>query len=123
MIDMCRSSIKSAFQGAFEHPGLLFSRGLPHWNEDPTRRGAEFAEFIQRVAAQPAPAIYCRAYERWRNLIVDASRFACWCGRVDGRLFLGLGGAHVLETNLTLSQQFPLSRNFSIISVLYMRSR
>lgn len=107
MPQMCRQAVWEAFQRAGDHPGLLFCRGFPDWESDnSTARGQDLAEFIQRIASRPVPGIYRPAYERWRALVADTTRFACWCGQVEGRLFLGLGGAHVLETNLTLSRTY-----------------
>lgn len=108
MPDLLRPPLRPAFNRPhdLQAPGLLFTYGMANIPDDPTQRGKEIAQFVQRVAAQTAPPIYKRAYQRWRTLTSDPAYFQRWIGRVEGRLFIGLGEPHVLETNLTFSQPY-----------------
>ncbi len=114
MIITLRNGLAPAWGGSAterrdgDNPALLFERGLPGWAQtDAERRNGDgLGAFVDRVARQPAPAIYTPAYARWLAHTADAMRFARWIGRVDGRLFAGLGGAHVAETNLTLARPY-----------------
>lgn len=104
--------IRASLRDAFAHPtdaqaaGLLFARGMRRLPDQPTQRGEEIAAFLERVAAQTTPPIYARAYRRWLGLTADPACCQRWIGRVEGRLFIGLGEAHVLETNLTFGHPY-----------------
>ncbi|CAL1241053.1 type III-B CRISPR module RAMP protein Cmr6 [Candidatus Methylocalor cossyra] len=54
----------------------------------------------------PVPSVYQAAYARWRNTVIETETIAFWAGRIDGRMFLGLGGASVLETAITLGKTY-----------------
>lgn len=110
-----RDVIHEAFQRAVQQPGeernlgLLFARGLPEWpDDDATKRGEAFAQFIRHLTAQQAPASYRLAYGRWKALTADPLRAAQWEGTLDTRLFIGLGAPHALETCLSFSRPWGL---------------
>lgn len=122
-----RTNISKMLKGRdqVDNPALLFSRGLPEWPENATKRGEDLAKHIGKVAAQTVPAVYKKAFARWYDLFNNSSSCACWEGQVDGRLFLGLGGAHVLETNLTLSRPYgmPLIPGSSLKGLAHAHAR
>lgn len=108
-----------------DNPALFFSRGLPEWPQNPTDRGEALADHISQVAEQTAPTVYKEAFARWYDLFNNSPSCACWEGRVDGRLFIGLGGPHVLETNLTLSRPYgmPLIPGSSLKGLVHAHAR
>jgi CRISPR-associated protein Cmr6 len=108
MPKMMREGLAVAFnRDQVNHAGLLFSRGLEDWDEDDGKRGKAFGKFIKRLTSIPAPEAYRKAYARWKKITdEEPGRFARWVGQIDGRLFLGLGGAHVLETNVILNRTY-----------------
>jgi len=108
MADLIRATLRNAFASPHDAQaaGLLFARGMRRLADQPTQRGEEIAAFLERVAAQTTPPVYARAYRRWLALTADPACCQRWIGRVEGRLFIGLGEAHVLETNLTFSQPY-----------------
>ncbi len=103
---MQRDAVKKAFQQAqAPHAGLWLARGLPEWKQQKDKKGEDFQQHIDRATRIKAPAIYQKAYERWQaGLLADNAQL--WCGKVDGRLFIGSGGASVLETAITLSHTY-----------------
>lgn len=110
MADLIRASLRPAFARSTDAQaaGLLFARGMRQLADQPTQRGDEIAAFLERVASQTAPPVYQRAYRRWLAMTSDPACCQRWIGRVDGRLFVGLGEAHVLETNLTFSRPYGM---------------
>lgn len=108
MTAMARSVLPENF-GVDPHAGLVLDRCLPDWPENATEKGEAFAEFIAAACKLPAPPLYQKAYQRWRDLMAERQAAGCAalrCGRVDGRLFLGLGGASPLETAVTLHHSY-----------------
>ncbi|MDG4550922.1 MAG: type III-B CRISPR module RAMP protein Cmr6 [Candidatus Contendobacter sp.] len=110
MAEMIRASLRATFArpADAQAAGLLFARGMRRLADQPTQRGEEIAAFLERVASQTVPPVYLRAYRRWLGLTADPACCQRWIGRVDGRLFVGLGEAHVLETNLTFSRPYGM---------------
>lgn len=108
MADLIRATLRNAFASPHDAQaaGLLFARGMRRLADQPTQRGEEIAAFLERVAAQTTPPVYARAYRRWLALTADPACCQRWIGRVEGRLFIGLGEAHVLETNLTFIRPY-----------------
>lgn len=90
------------------HAGLLLAKGFAQWRADPTKKGEDLQKLLQRVTALPAPKIYGHAYERWRKTLAENPAVAYWPGRLTSRLFIGLGGASVLETAISLSRSYGL---------------
>lgn len=107
-VTMARQAIKvSDYETA--HAGLLLDRYLPQWPDDKTQKGEEFAEFIEKVCKQSSSEIYKEAYQRWNNLLVRRQIQQCaalWCGKLDGRLMIGMGGASVLEAAIRLHHSY-----------------
>lgn len=105
---MQRQAVQDAFaQAKAPHAGLWLARGLPEWKAEKDKKGQDFQDHLQRAASLKAPPIYKIAYKRWRAGLL-AENAQCWCGKVDGRLFIGSGGASVLETAITLSRTYGI---------------
>lgn len=109
-----REAIRDAFAAALEKPGeernigLLFARALPEWPDKATKRGEDFAKFLQALARHQMPESYRLAYQRWQRLHADPLIAAQWESRLDTRLFTGLGAPHALETCLSFSRPWGL---------------
>ncbi len=85
----------------FENASLLFDKGFKQWATESAERGEAIGQHIDNVCNIRVPEIYKLAYQRWLGVTHDGDRFAKWYGQLEGRLFIGLGGAHVLETQVT----------------------
>ncbi len=88
----------------FSHAGLWLSRGLKLLDDDqPSLK----QEHIKQAAKIPVPEIYGKALARWQDIIAkNPNTIAAWCGKLENRLFIGMGGASVLETAITLSRSY-----------------
>ncbi len=85
----------------WDNPGLFFDKGFERWDEDSTTRGGDICNHLEAVCQIPVSPVYTAAYRRWHTMTKDANHFASWFGQLDGtRLFIGLGMAHVLETQV-----------------------
>ena len=85
----------------WDNPGLFFDKGFQEWKIDSGKRGEDIASHIKAVCDVPVSQIYRDAYRRWIRETSDKASFAGWFGQLDGtRLFIGLGMAHVLETQV-----------------------
>ena len=105
MTPLLRPGVEAALRMA-DHPGLRFSRGLVTVPSDNAERGKAIGKHLNRVTSFRIPEFYCKAYERWRTLTEDTARFAVWFGKTEGRLYTGLGVAHVLETNTAIHRTY-----------------
>jgi CRISPR-associated protein Cmr6 len=95
------------------HAGLWLDRYLPEWPGDSSKKGETFTQHIGHACQLKPPPVYQAAYERWRGYAVEqAARqsAACWAGKVDGRLFLGLGGASPLEAAISLHHTYGVPK-------------
>lgn len=102
MIPMVRQATREVFnQTRFDNPGLLFTRGLISMNDS-----QDIGPFLEKMASVQAPGLYQRAFNRWQQHTVTDENCVPWCGQIDGRLYLGVGEPHVLETNLTLNHSY-----------------
>ncbi|MBI5136854.1 MAG: type III-B CRISPR module RAMP protein Cmr6 [Nitrospirae bacterium] len=109
---LCRKHVGALFESALSnaastaHPGLLLSRGVGVWPADKTKKGELFQEHIKRVASLKVSDIYKAAYQRWFQTAGTTSSIVVWPGELNGRLFIGMGGASVIETAITLSRTY-----------------
>lgn len=67
-------------------------------DKDPKR------DLIRDACGIGPSVLYTRAYTRWTS--IESPRIPKWRGRIDGRLYLGLGCADVLETHVTLHRVY-----------------
>lgn len=88
------------------HPGLFLSRGLRAWKISTTQKGEDFQKHVVKTAGLTASDIYTVAYNRWISMAVANETMSTWAGNLDGRLYIGLGGASVIETAITLSRTY-----------------
>jgi CRISPR-associated protein Cmr6 len=85
----------------WENPSLFFDKGFQEWKIDSGKRGEDIASHIKAVCDIPVSDVYKSAYRRWLRETANENHFARWFGQLDGtRLFIGLGMAHVLETQV-----------------------
>ncbi|MDA8137827.1 MAG: type III-B CRISPR module RAMP protein Cmr6 [Desulfobacteraceae bacterium] len=88
------------------HPGLFLSRGIKQWPGDATQKGEAFQAHVAKAAGLAAPKIYQSAYDRWCRLVAANPTIAAWAGKLQGRMFIGLGGPSVIETGISLSRTY-----------------
>jgi CRISPR-associated protein Cmr6 len=86
----------------WHNPGLFFDKGFERWDEEnSTMRGEDIGKHLEEVCNIPVSDVYKSAYRRWHTMTKDANQFAHGTGELKGtRLFIGLGMAHVLETQV-----------------------
>jgi CRISPR-associated protein Cmr6 len=84
------------------------SRGIKEWKSDKTKKGEDFHAHVAKAALLAASDIYEAAYHRWCAAVLASPAVAAWAGKLDGRLFIGLGGASVIEAAITLSRTYGL---------------
>ena len=90
------------------HPGLLLARGTATWKADKNAKGEAFQKQVGKVAGLRPSPVYQAAYTRWESIVSETPEIAPWAGRLDGRLFIGLGGPSVIETAITLSRAYGI---------------
>ena len=91
------------------HAGLVLDRCLDEWPDDTSKKGDAFAKPINFACKLIVPVCYQLAYQRWRGIMIERAKEGnahLWCGKVDGRLFLGTGGVSPLEAAVTLHQTY-----------------
>lgn len=87
------------------HPGLLLQRGLPaHGKAGPD--DTHGAVLLRHAVECPAGDLYRAAYRRWEAAL--SARPALHAARMEAQpaLIVGLGGAGVLETAITLNHTY-----------------
>ncbi|CAK8721609.1 hypothetical protein GMJAKD_10820 [Candidatus Electrothrix aarhusensis] len=85
----------------WQNPSLFFDKGFKVWDKNSTTRGGDICKHLEEVCNIPVSDVYKSAYRRWLRETADENHFARWFGQLDGtRLFIGLGMAHVLETQV-----------------------
>lgn len=105
-IELLRESLRTAWRQADEaHPGLLLHRGLPNTTLDEHASGATVVktEHVRRFCRIGASSLYNHAYDRWKRLTADTSRFQQCDMQLVSRLLMGLNGGALLETGCTVS--------------------
>jgi CRISPR-associated protein Cmr6 len=91
----------------WENPGLFFDRGFKNWNvQNNGDRGKDIRCHIDNLCKIPILDIYRIAFNRWQTLTGNTDHFAIAAGKITGRLFIGLGMPHVLETQVTRNQTY-----------------
>jgi CRISPR-associated protein Cmr6 len=91
------------------HTGLVLDRCLQDWPSDETKKGEAFVKFIREACELPVAPVYSAAYARWHETVLEAAhcnQAALWCGQVEGRLFIGMGGVSPLEAAITLHHTY-----------------
>ena len=104
------------------HPGLLLQRGLAeHVENDPRFK----TEHIERVCGRAVGKFYRRAYDRWRRVTDDATRFRSVVLKIETRLFIGLTGGGMLETGCRISHSYgtPYIPGSSVKGVMAFHAR
>lgn len=110
-MDAQREALKTAFNNALNqvysepNAGLLWAYGLADQSDEPEKVKANF---FSQMAKLKCNAAYKQAFNRWVLTTQDAEHFGRWVGKLDGRLFIGTGAEHVLETNLSLSRPYGM---------------
>jgi len=107
-----RDRVDAAFERAASgeaHPGLLLDRGFA---DSSSVKGGEGesgkATLLGRVAGATPGALYRAAYDRWRAALDDRPTVRTMKLAVRGTLIVGLGGASVLETGITLQHTYGM---------------
>jgi CRISPR-associated protein Cmr6 len=104
---MSRKALPQAIQ--FENAGLLFDKGFRQWSTDNAIRGDSIATQIQSVVkcANRVPEIYKLAYQRWvaETSHVDSAQYFT---QLESRLYIGVGMAHILETQITRNRSYGM---------------
>ena len=91
----------------WENPSLLFDKGFKTWVDDNAQRGEAIGSHLNEVCKKSVPAIYKKAYQRWLGMTAG-DHFAHWFGQLEGRLLIGLGNAHVLETHVSRQSAYGM---------------
>lgn len=95
------------------HAGLWLDRYLPERPDDSCKKGEALSLHIAQTCRLAVPPIYEKAYERWRDRMVEQAALrnaAVWAGKIDGRLFLGLGGTSPLEASISLHHAYGVPK-------------
>lgn len=92
----------------WSNPALFFDKGFQDWSDDKKERGGMIGKHLDSVCGIPVPQIYKNAYRRWLGITADKCRFESWFGTIDGRLFIGLGMPHVLETQVARNPTYGM---------------
>lgn len=91
-----------------QHAGLKLERGFGQWNTENNQYNAQKKAFYnQLIEIKPSQELYESAYNRWEDYLKQ-HQDSCksWLGKIDGRLYLGLGEANPLESAVTLHHTY-----------------
>jgi CRISPR-associated protein Cmr6 len=111
MTTMARLNVNFLLERKQPHVGLALDRYLREWPDDSTEKGKQFANFIDCARGLPVSVFYEASYQRWRGIMLEQAAEGnayLWCGKVDGRLFLGTGGVSPLEAAVTLHHTYGM---------------
>ncbi|MEE9356403.1 MAG: type III-B CRISPR module RAMP protein Cmr6 [Methylococcaceae bacterium] len=105
-----------------EHAGLMLERGFDKWDTSDNQYNEQKKVFYDHLIAISPSDFYQKAYQRWQNhLLENTATCKTWPGKVDGRLYLGLGEANPLESAVTLHHTYgvPFIPGSAIKGVLH----
>lgn len=110
-IPLVRSNLRDLLRIAdTAHPGLLIQRGWTDHVKTDANNGGEGGKtrHLERICNIPAPDVYTRAFERWKQATSDDKRFRCFEMKIANRLLIGLNGGGALETGCSVSQTYGM---------------
>lgn len=102
-INMRRRDYSS--QNQCEHTGLLLDRGFENWHPD--NHNTDIGKLHQKASETKAPELYTKAYERWnKTLLSNTETSQIWHGKLDNRMYIGMGEASPLEAAISLHHSY-----------------
>lgn len=110
MTALMRNRMRVAMRAADEpHAGLLLTRGWQKYvSGGDATESADKSSHVAKVSALKPSALYEMAFERWQTCTRDSQRFHGWYGRLEGRMFIGLGTGGALETGVLTSHSYGM---------------
>ncbi len=105
-----------------QHAGLMLERGFDVWTTEENQYNEQKSAFYDQLTKIKASQIYQDAYQRWQaNLDDNSETCQSWTGKLEGRLYLGLGEANPLESAVTLHHTYgvPFIPGSAIKGVLH----
>ena len=90
-----------------QHAGLMLERGYGQWEIENNQYNEQKKAFYNQLTEIKATDIYNSAYARWENYL-EQHLGTCerWTGKIDGRLYQGLGEVNPLESAVTLHHTY-----------------
>ena len=95
-----------------DHAGLFLGRGFKTWARDEEKRNGQVFIKQHNEAAHEhhinaskieVSKLYNKSYKYWqKKQIENGDNSQCWIGKLENRLFLGMGEASPLEAGITL---------------------
>ncbi len=90
-----------------EHAGLKLARGFGQWDTEKNEYNEQKQQFYDQLTQIIPSELYKKAYQRWKMVLRENTKTSkTWAGKIDGRLYLGLGEANSLESAITLHQTY-----------------
>jgi CRISPR-associated protein Cmr6 len=96
-----------------DHAGLLLDRGFDTWAKEADvqrniKQHNEAAHELHKQAANISKhRFYKQAYERWQNQqIQNGNNSQVWFGKLENRMFLGMGISNPIESGITLHHTY-----------------
>lgn len=90
-----------------EHAGLKLERGFGQWDTENNQYNEQKQKFYDQLTTISTSDVYRVAFRRWQNILIENTAISkTWAGKIDGRLYLGLGEASPLESAVTLHQTY-----------------
>lgn len=108
MTQLCRNSLKTFLSpNVLKTPnaGLLLTRGMA---EDKCRENDTKKQHIKSITALNPSPLYQQAYQQWRRVAADASRFVCKEMNVIGRLYIGVQRDNAVEAGISTSHVYGM---------------
>lgn len=105
-IEMRRKSYEAQPDNC-QHAGLMLERGFTQWDTENNRHAEQRKKFYDKLTAVNVGLCYKTAFQRWQEILQENTETSkTWVGKLDGRLYLGLGEANPLESAVTLHHTY-----------------
>jgi len=96
---------------ACSHAGLLLDRGFSEWAKNADRSHIQHNEAAHNLHKQASsiaiPSLYKKAYKNWqKQQVKNSNNSQIWIGKLENRMYLGMGEASPLEAGITLHHTY-----------------
>ena len=102
MVDMRRANYQPTTP--CEHTGLFLDKGFEHWHDQ--NHNQDITKHHRKAAKIACSELYKQAYKRWRDYQCESDHSGVWFGKLENRLYVGLGEFSPLEAGITLQRTY-----------------
>ena len=103
---MCREALTSLINKDCEHAGLLIDRGFKE-DKGNEKRNPDKMQLFADARDIAIPETYQTAFKHWQQTQKQNTEYSqTWIGKLQGRMYLGIGEASPLESGITLHHTY-----------------